>query len=284
MSLSGKDYEPLEDFLNRKKVSKEEFHKLGRPTKKISKLRSEYITSLHKKGLTWNEMAKVSGMSIGAIARNTKAKGCKAAKENRIKNAIKIAKSRKGEKKPWLSVQMKKAWKQGKFDFHKGRKLSSEEVQKLKDSWTKERRKKRSLQSKKLWQKKEYRKKLMNFHTSKEERERRSEAQTRRMIENPEIYSSGNCEYRSSKKCLNKEGDFLVRSSYEAKMVDIINQREDILSFEYEKRFTLDNGRWILPDFILYMDSGEIKMVEVKSEWVLDYPDSSKLKKRLKIA
>jgi len=281
MSLSEKTFESLEEFLERNKISLEDFKSKKRT---MFKFKREFITQLHTNGLTWNEMSEVSGMSIGSIARWTQAKGCEATKRNRIENGVLTGKSRKGEKKPWLSKQMKKAWAEGKFDTQINQKLSEKQKEKLKNSWTKERKIQASKAMGERWATRKYRDKLMEYHTSKEERARRSKAQVERMQNTPELYIRGKHSYVQSPKCLNKKGSFLVRSSYEKKMIEIINSSKEITAFEYEKRFHLKNGKYILPDFILHMNTGIVKMVEVKAKWVFISTNRQKILKRLESA
>lgn len=112
------------------------FTKRGTLPEGVSEKRSAVITDLHNAGFTWKEMMTITGLTNGTIQRNSKVLGGSPGKENQRQSAIKNGMARKGEVKPWLSVQMKKAWEDGKFDFHIGRVRSPEEKLRLKEGWT----------------------------------------------------------------------------------------------------------------------------------------------------
>ena len=60
-------------------------------------------------------MIEVTGLSLGAVERGTRATWNEASRRNRQESAAKVGRSRKGEKKPWLSERLKKEWARGKF-------------------------------------------------------------------------------------------------------------------------------------------------------------------------
>jgi hypothetical protein len=63
-------------------------------------------------------MMEITGFSNGSIQRLTGAMWNERSRQNCKENAVKVGQSRKGEKKPWLSDQLRRAWKEGKYDFH----------------------------------------------------------------------------------------------------------------------------------------------------------------------
>jgi hypothetical protein len=81
----------------------------------VGEKRRDIITELHLSGMSWTRMIEVTGLSLGAIERGTKATWNPASKKNRQENAARVGASRKGEKKPWLSERLKNEWGAGKF-------------------------------------------------------------------------------------------------------------------------------------------------------------------------
>lgn len=247
------------------------FNKKGRPPKGVSEKRYAIVTELHATGMKWERMVEITGKSIMFIKRNTKAIGNANSRQNVVEAARRTGKAGAGRQKAWLSEQMKKKWENGDFDFHVGRVRSEEECQALRDSFTPERRKQLSKRFKRLWKDPSYRKPLLRFHRSEKERQRRSEAQARRVQENPEKWGRGNGSYVSSPKC-NEGEEFWVRSSYEAAAVLKLTEDDDVTGFEYEpERFEIE-GRVILPDFLVQYTDGML-LIEVKASWTLEYEE-----------
>lgn len=272
----------LESLLIKHGLTWEEFDKRGRPAKGIAEKRSNLITDLHSQGISWDDMQKITGKSVMFIARNTKAMWNLKSRERVREAARKTALARRGESKPWLRKQMLSAWEEGKFDFHKGRVRSEEERQRLKESHTPEVRQKMSERSLRRWKCPSYRKNLLEFHRSPEERERRSLAQIQRMLENPKMYAKGKGAVVSAQKSKRKTS-FWVRSSYEQAAVRLLETNHDVKVFEYERRCYLDS-RYFLPDFIVEYRDGSKTLVEVKASWVLDMPSEHKESVRLDLA
>ena len=117
----------------------------------------------------------------------------------------------------------------------------------------------------------------MVFHTQPEERERRSLLQTQRMLDTPWTYGRGHGCWLSSPKC--REGQlFWVRSSFERRMVELLNADQEVLEFEYEPRHRIGIYT-ILPDFVVvYRD--RIVLVEVKASWALQLPTEDRVQLR----
>jgi len=271
----------LKFLLHKHGITLEEFHKQGRPKRHVKLAREAIVTELHESGMTWNEMAEITGKSTSFIQRNTKAVGNPASHRNRVENARKVGRSRAGEKKPWLSKAMKRKWYEGDFDFHIGRVRPEEEKKALKEAWKDPTlRQEASDRLKSLWEDPQYRQNLLQFHRSEEERVRRSRAQTLRLLQNPSKWSRGQGGYVTVTKCSGKSRIW-VRSSYEEATVHLLESDPTVCSFEYEPRFELECGRWILPDFLITYKDGSKILVEVKASWVLSLPADSKKIRRL---
>jgi hypothetical protein len=60
-------------------------------------------------------MIEITGLSNGAIQRLTRAMWNDASRKNRQESAAKVARSRVGEKKPWLSARLQADWANGRF-------------------------------------------------------------------------------------------------------------------------------------------------------------------------
>lgn len=266
-------------LLEKHEVSWELFSKQGRPPKGVSAKRKAVVTELHLSGMSWDRMIEVTGKSLGFIQRNTQAMWNEASRENSRKNGERTGRLWKGKKRPG---QLERQWADGTFDFHKGRKRSPEECQKLCDSWTEEKRAKRSQEMKARWEDPNYRTKLEKIHRSPENRALYSRLQVERMAENPEKWSRGKGQYVPVSKCTGKE-KIWVRSSYEVVAVNLLENDPEVSVYDYERRCVLENGKWILPDFIVTRTGRQV-LTEVKSEWVFSLPADSKEQQRLKIA
>jgi len=273
----------LEPLLVKYELSWEDFSRKGRPPKEVRFRRSCVVTELHRSGLSWKAMMKVTGLSLMGIQRLTEAVGCEAAKTNKSRNAVRVATARKGEKKPWLSDALKADWATGKFDFHRGRRRSAVERAKLKTaSQRPDVKAKRSVAAKRRWQDPKQREALLAFHQSKEQRALRSAAQSQRLIDDPVKWTRGKGSHITTRKCT--KSCIWVRSSYERAAVLRVEADPTVLSFEYEPRFGVDEGQhWIVPDFLLHSLDGEV-LVEVKAVWVLTLPFEHKVRQRLRLA
>jgi len=247
----------------------------------VRKLKSDIVTDLHSQGTSWKRMCEITGKSVGFIQKHTKATWNLKSRQNSKESAAKVGRSRKGEKKPWLSEQMKAAWKDGDFDFHKGRIRSPEECQTLRDSYTPAVRKQMSLRMKKRWSTEEYRKKLLDFHRSPEERARRSIAQSERMKKDPIKWTRGRGQYVNANKHSTKI--FWVRSSYEVAAVSILERDLKVKSYKYECPYSLENKKRILPDFTVTYTDGSVEIIEIKASWVLNLPDEHPLQAKLRM-
>lgn len=256
------------------------FCKKGRPAEGVWEKRSQIVTALHLSGCTWAEMMEITGLSLGGIHRLTKATWNEASLQNRRDNAIRVGKMRAGEKKPWLSQRLKERWAAGFFDFHRGRKATAEERERQVAWWTPDRRREAGDRVRRLvWGVEQTRSALLGFHQSPEERARRSEAQVIRMQNAPSKYLRG----RAQEVVATKEarGRIFVRSSYEAAAVLLLEKDPSVKSFEYEARFVLGDGRWILPDFLVTKTDGTCVLIEVKAVWTLRRPAEERVQVRL---
>jgi len=100
------------------------------------------------------------------------------------------------------------------------------------------------------------------------------------MADDPVKWARGKGQYVIASKCSNGER-FWVRSSYEVAAVSILEEDPAVASYTYEKRILLDNGKVILPDFVVSMVDGTTRLIEVKAAWVFGLPDDHKVSKRL---
>lgn len=274
----------LVPLLELHEISWEEFRKLGRPPQGVREKRAAIVTTLHKAGVTWANMCHITGLSNGAIQRLTEGKRCPAARQNRVDNARRVGRAGAGRAKPWLSNAMHERWQQGLFDFHRGRVRSPEECAKLRATFTKERRQWLSDVRKALWTTDEYRKRLVAFHRSPEERARRSRAQSKRMAEDPITWTRGRGRYVDSAKHRGTHR-FWVRSSYEAAAVMLLDADDTVCAFTYERRFTEANGHEIKPDFIVeFTDGRPPLLLEVKAAWTQQLPADHPVQTRLRRA
>jgi hypothetical protein len=98
------------------------------------------------------------------------------------------------------------------------------------------------------------------------------------MVLNPGKWLRGRARWVAAPKSL--DGRVHVRSSYEAAAVAVLEADQEVLSYAYEPRFVLPDGRWILPDFLVQTRTGML-LVEVKAAWVLGLPQDDKVILRL---
>jgi len=131
-----------------------------------------------------------------------------------------------------------------------------------------------------VWGDPEVRDRLLFFHRSPEERARRSRAQSKRMQENPGKYLRGRAAWVATPK--GTQDQVYVRSSYEKAAVAVLEAASEVVTYEYERRFELKTGKWILPDFLVTMQDGPNLLVEVKAAWVFNLPYMHKVHVRLR--
>lgn len=107
-------------LLERHGLTWEQFTRKGRLPKDLAwvvEKRRDIITELHLGGMPWARMVEITGLSLGAIERGTRAVGNTASRENRRACAARTAQARRGEKKPWLSKRLRQEWQEGKFEW-----------------------------------------------------------------------------------------------------------------------------------------------------------------------
>jgi len=270
-------------LLRKHGLSWAEFQKKGRPPPGVVAKRQAIVTEIHMTGMPWVEMCRVTGLSVGAINRLTRAVGNAASLENRRANAARTGSAGKGARKPWLSEQLSADWASGKFDFHRGRIRSVAERESLRLAAARpEVRQQRRESALRRWQKPEERAQLLAFHRSVEERLKRSEAQTERMHREPSKWLRGIGAWVYPKKC--SRSPIWTRSSYERVVVDLLERDASVTSYAFEPKVQLPSGRWILPDFVVYFGDGLITLIEVKASWVLGLPPEHKVQIRLRAA
>lgn len=265
----------LEEF----ELTWEVFSKKGRPPKGVFEKRSKIVTALHERGHSWQELQDITGLSLGGVQRLTQGVGCPAMREKRRKIGAALGRTWKGKSRPG---QLASQWAKGDFDSLVGRKRTPQEIENAKLGWTEEKRRAASKRSKAMWEDPEYRDNLLSFHRSGEERIRRSQLQSQRMIEDPIKWTRGKGSWVESAK--SKKGRFWVRSSYEQRSVELLDCDPSVKSFEYERQLKLASGKYIRPDFIVEKFDGSITLVEVKASWVLSQPKTHKAVIRLRIA
>ena len=280
VSLSDLPHPLLVPLLEKYAISWGLFRKRGRPPAGVSEKRSAIVTDLHMRGTPWEDMKLITGLTQGGIQRNTKAMGNEASKQNQRDIGAKVGHARKGEKKPWLSEQMKRAWTDGVFDFHRGREIPEDVVQKIKAGWTSDVRAEQARVHVKLWADPKYRGRLLSFHRSPDERARRSREQVKRLTDDPKKWSRGRGCYVDAKACVSGH-KLWVRSSYEKEAVLVLDADPAVLYYQYEERFESPDGAVFLPDFVVERVDGTW-LIEVKASWVLrlaeDHPVTLRLK------
>jgi hypothetical protein len=231
-------------------------------------------------------MIEVTGLSLGAVERGTRAVGNKASRRNRQENAARTGRAGKGRKKPWLTERLHQEWAAGTFDFHRGRIRSPSEREILRlASARPEVRQRRRESAKRRWQNPELREQLLRYHRSEGVRRERSRAQTKRIQEHPEKWSKGGWgrgAWLEPKKCTRAR--IWTRSSYERIVAALLDSDPSVQEYVFEPRVELPDGRWILPDFVVTHKNGEVALLEVKASWVLRLPDDHRIQRRLRDA
>lgn len=263
----------------------ETFWKAGRPSPGVREKRSSLVTELHAVGTPWKTMAEITGMSVMTIQRLTKATWNDASRQNRAESMARVTASQKGRARPWVSEQLRQAWSEGHFDFHRGRKRTTDELQRQRATFQKnDGSQKASRRRKALWATPAYREKLLKFHRSPEERSKRSKAQSERLEQKP--YGKGRrcwIDPGQACKCLERLAGFWVRSTYELAAVQRINSEDCIASYLYEPVIRIQDT-WIKPDFILTLKDGSRLLVEVKAAWATKLPEDHRTMRRLRVA
>ena len=258
----------------------EVFRKRGRPPKGVREKRAAIVTELHQKGTSWAEMMEITGLSNGSIQRLTKAMWNPATRETVREVGRKLGASWKGRPRPG---QLEAQWKAGTFDFFRGKVLSEEERAHLRASWTPELRRDAAEHSRnRVWGDPDVRARLLAFHRSPEQRARYSRAQTRRMQETPKTYLRGRASWVDTPK--GDKDRVYVRSSYEAATVRKLEADPNVVSYQFEPRQVLPDGKWVLPDFFVTYTDGREVLVEVKAQWVFGLPPSHQVHQRLKVS
>lgn len=217
------------------------------------------------------------------LQRLTTAVGNPASSANRAENARRTGRAGRGRKKPWLTVQLQESWADGKYDFHRGRIRSLEERETLQlANQRPEVRQRRRASALRRWQDPQERARLLAFHQSKEERCRRSAAQTERMASSPSKWLRGLGAWVEPKRCT--AARIWTRSSYERVVVALLDADETVLQYVFEPKVRLPSGHWMLPDFVVTHTDGRIVLLEVKASWVLNLPETHKVRQRLQEA
>ncbi len=245
----------LADLLTRHDLTPDDFYRKGRlPPDKAHVLerRRALVTELHAAGTSWADMVAITGLSQGSIQRLTGAMWNEASRKNVSEPARERAAARKGEEKPWLTEQLKEQWAEGKFDFHRGRVHSDEERAKQRAAYTPAVRARMSL------------KKITYLQT---------EAGQNRTYGFKERVTT------------QKGGSFTTRSSFERRAAERLDADPQVLSFEYEPIFELENGKYIMPDFIVTWIDGTRTLIEVKPKYIFTcYADDHPYHQRLQVA
>ena len=203
----------------------------------VLEARKAIVTELHQAGTKWVDLLAITGLSQGSIQRLTGAMWNPASRETVRENGRVLGHSWKGKPHPGQQERLKALWGAGIFDFHRGRKRSEQERQKLRDGWTPEKREDQSKRSLALWSDTEIRNKLLTFHRSDSEVSRMSELQTKRMRETPERYSYGCSQWVETPKGATPR--CYARSSYEVAAVGLLEADPRVVSYEFEYRVVL---------------------------------------------
>lgn len=275
----------LEPLLCQFGLTVEQFHRKGRlgsADRWIIEARRSVVTTLHLQGKTWAQMCLITGLSNGSIQRLTQGIWNEASRENSRQNAVRSGRLGKGVKKPWLTELLRVRWREGKFDNQRGRKLSEQQRQMLRASFTPERRASIALRFRRQWQDPEYRDPLLAYHRSPEERQRRSkrtaewvaQLATRRQLGSiPGWYEPAKC----------SSYPVFTKSSYERVACDVLDALSEVFDYDYEPPLVAQDGRTFLPDFVVRRGTSTV-LVEVKASWVLQMPPTDKRVQRLELA
>lgn len=241
----------------------------------VSEKRAAIVTELHSAGTSWSDMMAITGLSNGSIQRLTGAMWNPESRKRVSENGIKTGRSWGGKHRPG---QLEAQWAAGNFDSLRGRVRTEDERAKLRAGWTTEKRENIGIVRKALWEDSDFREPLLEFHRSPEERTRRSVDQTTRMLQDPIKWCRGKGGHVDTPK--GTTDNVYVRSSYEKATILVLESDPEVISYQFEPRFTLSDGRWILPDFLVHTVSGDM-LIEVKASWVLNLPPEDKVQLRL---
>jgi hypothetical protein len=204
----------------------------------IRKLKSDLITDLHSSGFSWVEMSTMVGKTVRFIQKYTKYKWSDGMKEKRgVLMRVNAENGDEIKRRTKIGKYTKKKWEEGKFDFHKNRIRSDEEIARQKASYT------------------------------PEVRAKMSEAKIKYIKTLDVLYCHGIRSWVTSSKCIIPRVH--VRSSYEKIAIGILDADDIVVSFEYEPSFILPNGKRILPDFLVTYKSGSKALIEIKASWQL---------------
>lgn len=267
----------LNELLDMFGLTLEQLQKKGRGAGNFKEKKSDLITYLHEQGYSWAEMCDITGLGNATIQRLTKAKGCKA-----VQDKMKIIGQNAGASTKGMDrhEQLKRQWEKGDFEFHRGRVRPQQEKDKIKEAWkSTELRGRASENTKKfVWGNKETRKKLLDFHQNPTERSKRSNTQALRMKQNPNKYVRGIKTIEITPK--GDRENVIVRSSYEAKTIKILESDPNVSSYIYEPIYKVGENT-IIPDFLVTYKDGSRTLIEVKSHWALG---QEKVIKRLSLS
>lgn len=267
-------------LLEKNGLTHAQFVARGRPPKtsprNLLQARSSIVTELHLSGLTWAELIEVTGLSQPSIARMTGAKWSEVPRSHRSASGIRTGKLWAGRKRPG---QLEKQWASGAFDRLRGRPITEDTRLKILASYTPERREKMSRAGLARWARGEFRARLLSRFRTPEERLRRSLRQTERMVRYPWRYSRGRSGWVEAVKGATTK--IYARSSYEMAAVRRLDSDSEVIRWEHERRFPTDDGRWILPDFLVWTSSAKVLLIEVKASWVYGLPREDRVHKRL---
>lgn len=277
------DVDPrLLPLLEKHGLTLEQFRKVGRPPRGwegIPALRSALITDLHMQGTSWADMKVITGLSHGSIQRLTRAMWNPASREAKRANGARTGFMWRGKHRPG---QLERQWAAGTFDFLRGRVRSEEERQRLRDGWTPELRWEAGEHGLRNWLDPVIRAKILAFHHSPEERERKSKLQAQRLKDHPGKYLHGRTEWVDTPKGLHERA--YARSSYEVAAIRKLEADPSVLRYEHERVLRVPGGHWILPDFIVEYEGAKVVLIEVKAAWSLRQPEDSRGIRRLAIA
>jgi len=265
-------------LLEKHDIDWETFSKQGRPAPGVRDKRVAIVTDLHSSGLSWADMMTITGLSNGGIQRLTGAMWNPASRVRLRTNMKKVGASWKGKKRPG---QLEAMWAAGVFDVLRGRVRSDVERSHLKAGWTPEKRSQMADRSKALWEDPTVRDRILTFHRSPEERARRSAAQTLRLAQDPGKWAKGKSRWINTPKGVAPKAH--VRSSYEAATIFVLESDPNVVAYQFEPRFILPDGHWILPDFLVWTTQ-RILLIEVKASWVFGLPPDDRVHLRLNMA
>jgi len=102
------------------------------------------------------------------------------------------------------------------------------------------------------------------------------------MQENPVKYLRGKGGWVETPK--GDKDQVFVRSSYERAAISLLEEDPLVISYQFEPRFVLLNGKWILPDFLVLPNQPPHILIEVKASWVLKQAPDTKVQQRLRAA